>query len=777
MRKTISMDKGWFFHLGDVAIDEAPDKCFAYRTAHTPRVLWGPASPGYDCRAEHWGNNGRPTTERWYPVDLPHDYLIEQEPKPENNASLGYFKYENAWYAKYFRVDPADENARITLLFDGVAAEADVYLNGTKLFHNSCAYTPFEVDITDFVFFDKDNKLAVYVQSGPFHQSWWYEGAGIYRHVWMRVTDTVAVDLWGVFAAPQKKTETLWNTEISTNLRNDGFSPRTVSLRSTVYDGEREVASVLTGDIPVPRKGKVSVMQSVEVENPALWELDAPHLYTVHTAVIEDGKAIDETDTTFGFRTLEYKPTGLYLNGKKIKINGVCSHQDFGLTGRAMPDNICRHKARLIKEMGANAYRTSHYPHTEAQMDAFDREGIMVMDETRFFESTRDGIEQLQTLIRRDRNHPCVIMWSMGNEEEYFTFPQGRKIFQTMYAAVKELDTTRPVTAAQSHDPFATQIFDICDIIGVNYNIEHMEKLHELYPDKCIYSSENCATYSARAGVVATRKGYLPDIYDQDTNLWFRGRQNSAKVISGIDWIAGGFQWIAIDHRGECNWPRLSSFSGAIDLYYQKKDAFYLNQSFWKSEPMLHLFPHMNLSGHEGEIISFWVYTNCDEVELYLDGKSLGRKTCERFSHCEWQVEYRAGSMRAVGYIDGKKVAEDAHETTKKAARLKLRLENADDIRANGQDVALFTCYCEDEDGRFVPDAEPTVHFECNYIGTLVGTGAVATDHTPPACPDRRLFAGLCSVAVKLTETEGKLTLYATADGLAPARLSVEVKK
>ena len=203
MRKTISMDKGWFFHLGDVAIVEAPDKCFAYRTAHTPRVLWGPASPGYDCKPENWGNRGRPTTERWYPVDLPHDYLIEQEPKPENNSSLGYFKYENAWYAKYFRIDPADENARITLLFDGVAAEADVYLNGTKLFHNSCAYTPFEVDITDFVFFDKDNKLAVYVQSGPFHQSWWYEGAGIYRHVWMRVTDTAAVDLWGVFAAPQ----------------------------------------------------------------------------------------------------------------------------------------------------------------------------------------------------------------------------------------------------------------------------------------------------------------------------------------------------------------------------------------------------------------------------------------------------------------------------------------------------------------------------------------------------------------------------------------------
>lgn len=777
MREYAKLNEGWLFHRGDIEIPSAPDKSGMYKSAKTERAKWGPAALRHGCKPDNWGNPHEETSERWTAVNLPHDYTIDGIPSLENPQSTGFLKYENAWYAKYFKLDEADKTKRIALIFDGVATKATVYVNGCLMYHSFCAYVPFEVDITDVALFGQENKIAVFVESGPAHEGWWYDGAGIYRHVWLKKTNMTSVDQWGVFVAPEKADGKNWNTKVQTEIRNDNFEEKTVSVTSAVFYNGEKVAETTTEGVVVPTKYKTTIEQTIPVCDPKLWSIEERNLYTLHTEISENGEIIDELDTTFGYRTIEFNADkGFLLNGVKTKVHGVCCHQDFGLTGRAIPDNVCRYKVRLIKEMGANGYRTSHYPHTEAIYDACDREGLLVMAETRWFESTKESIEQLETMIKRDRNHPSVIMWSIGNEEAFAREDRGGRIAKTMNAAVKRLDTTRPVTMAVDIKPLEAKVYDACDIIGVNYNIEELVKLHEKFPDKCIFSSENCASGTKRGDYIPSAVGKLPRAYDQDTNNWFRGRQYSEEFLSEPEWLAGGFQWIAIDHRGECIWPELSSNSGAIDLYLIKKDSFYLNQSFWEKEPMIHLFPHMDIREMDGETVKFWAYTNCDEAELFLDSKSLGRQKVGRYTKVEWEVEYHPGTMTVIGYNDGKKAVEETHTTsTGVAKKLRLTAENAQDVKPNGEDILMLTCWCEDENGLPVETATPTVTFRTNELGTVAGTGAVNNDHTPPSCPTRKLYAGKCSAAVRVGKLSGTLRVYATADGIEPARIDIEL--
>ena len=337
-----------------------------------------------------------------------------------------------------------------------------------------------------------------------------------------------------------------------------------------------------------------------------------------------NGEEVDCYETRFGFRYFEFTPeNGLSLNGKKIFINGLCTHADFGLTGKAVPDNIQRHKVAVMKEMGANGFRCSHYPHAEATMDALDEMGFIVMAETRWFESTDEGLEQLEMLVKRDRNRPSILFWSVGNEEPKFSSESGSRICRKMMDAVRKLDDSRMVICAVDA-PGDSTVYDYLDAIGINYNLHKYDKLHEKYPDKMIFASECCATGTTRDWYYddAPNKGYI-NAFDKDTNHWFRGRENTWKFFGERDWVVGAYQWTAFEHRGECVWPRLSSQSGAIDLYMQKKDAFYQNQSlFIKDRPVFHLLSHWNFEGREGEEIQVGAYTNCDEVELFLNGVS-----------------------------------------------------------------------------------------------------------------------------------------------------------
>ena len=490
----------------------------------------------------------------------------------------------------------------------------------------------------------------------------------------------------------------------------------------------------------------------------------------------------DMYEQRFGFREIVLTPDrGLFLNGKNIKIKGVCAHLDFGLTGKAVPDNLCRYRIQLFKEMGANAFRTSHYPHQEAAMDACDELGLLVMDETRRFESNEEAVAQLEMLVRRDRNRPSVFLWSTGNEEmAYHCMEQGHRIHRALSHAIRKLDPTRPVTSAMTN-LHETTVGAVCDVIGVNYSFRCMEEVRSRFPEKPFVSSENCAVGSSRGWYYGDSPGRgLLDARDCDPepgSFQVFGREKTWQYIMAHPWLAGGFQWDAVEHRGEAVWPRLCSASGALDLFLQKKDAFYQNQSHWLDTPMIHLLPHWTHPGFEGIPVSVWVYTNCEEAELFLNGKTLGRQRIEPWSHAEWNVPYEPGRLEAVGFIRGERKAFDFRETAGPAVALKLQLENAP-VFANGEDIALFTCLALDEQGREVPDASPFVCFDCVKGGRILGTGSANTDHVPVPSPERRMYAGRISIAVKPeTPPDGsegvETVLLAGADGLRKAILSV----
>ena len=586
MREKILFDDNWKFHYGDINVNFPRTKGPIYTQSKTERMKWGPAT--YNCNdcSDSFSTTSDSCTDYWEDVTLPHDYIISQTPNINNNSTLGYFEYKNAWYRKSFKLEENDKSRRITLYFEGIATHATVYVNGCLMKHNFCGYTSFEVDITDIAFFNKKNVIAIYVDTSQ-HEGWWYEGAGIYRHVWLVKTDLIAVDLWGVYINPQKESDDIWNVDIETIVINERINDEDIQLESTIIDKKKnEIASVYD-EISINAKDKFTLKQNVSVNNPLLWDIEEPNLYEMITKIFKDGVEIDRVITRFGFRTMKFDQNkGFFLNGKNLKIKGVCCHQDYGITGKAVPDNVHRYRIELLKQMGANAYRTAHYPHSEATMDALDELGFLVMNETRWFESTTEGKEQLEMLLKRDRNRPSVIIWSIGNEEPFHLTEQGKRIANTLKSFVKKHDTSRPVITAISNDPINSTVIDKMDMIGVNYNLDQYDDIHKKYPNMPFVSSECCATGTTRGWYLdnCESRGYIKG-YDHDTNLWFLGREKTWKFFMTREWVSGGFQWAGIEHRGETQWPRLCSQSGAIDLFLQK-DAFYQNKSHWVTEPM-----------------------------------------------------------------------------------------------------------------------------------------------------------------------------------------------
>lgn len=764
----------WHFHLGDIETPIPTQKGFAYVSSKTVRKHAGPAAIEYRSYPTDYHKEQLLSTESWKSVSLPHDYVIEGTPTPEGNEGRGFLPHENAWYRKEFTLSEEDRNYRTTLLFEGVATHATVYLNGTPIARNFCGYTEFEADLTDFLFFDRPNRLAVYVSTEEI-EGWWYEGGGIYRNVWLIKTPLVSIEHNGLFACPKKQSETDWTLPLEATLRNDTDQDQ----RATVLF--RACGQTLEEEILLPCRDTLTVRKEIAISSPHLWDVDDPYLYTFEAALLSaQGK--DETHVRFGFRHVEVDAErGFFLNGRRVLIKGVCAHQDFGLTGKAVPDNILRHKVALMKEMGANGFRCSHYPHPIATMDALDDAGFLVMAETRWFDSSPEGIKELQTLIRRDRNHPSIVFWSIANEEPLLTTEQGVKIARSMIAAIRKLDNSRFITAAVDN-PLDAEIFDDLDVIGCNYNYHTLDEAHQKYKNKPFVSSECCASGTSRGWYFAdSNERALLNVADHFEEScsgvnWFRSREFTRKFMDERPWIMGFYQWTAFEHRGECVWPRLSSQSGAIDLYLNKKDAFYQNQShFIEDRPILHILPHWNFKGMEGLPIKVIAYTNCEEVELFLNGKSVGRKAPEKFTHAEWEVPYEAGTLTAFGYNRGVLAIKDEQVTTEAPIALRLTAENKE-CRANGMDILLLTCDCIDRNGRHIPDAAPFVRFSTNGFGTVVGTGSSVTDHIPVICPDRQMYAGKISVAVKAGQKKGTLIVYASSDTLNSAFVKFELQ-
>ena len=772
MRKDILLNSRWKFHKGDIEVPYPTSKGPVYSQSKTTRKLIGPASHQYYAEPDGYSFGDREIkSEGWEWVNLPHDYIIDQNPdeKSGNNAT-GYFNYDNGWYRKGFELDKEYEGKRITFFFEGIAGKATLYINGCLIKHNFSSYNSFEVDVSDYVYFDRWNVLAIYVEGTDF-EGWWYQGAGIYRNVHLVITEPISIDLYGVYAPSKKISDNEWQIDLETTVRNDGYEGKEVTAISKIVSISGQVIGQAEATGTIEPKTKATLTYSARVTNPMLWDTESPNLYTVETVLLVDGEEIDKNETRIGFRTAEIIDNGLYINGKKTIIKGVCCHQDYGLVGIAVPDNVAKYKIEQIKKMGANGYRTAHYQQSAATMDALDEMGFIVMNEARWFESSDEGIEQLEALVLRDRNRPSVFFWSTGNEENFHVTDIGRRIHRAIYSHIRKFDKQRFITAAQSVFPDQSTIFEHCDIIGINYNLESYDKVHGMYPNKAIVASECCATGTTRGWhYESCADGYIKD-KDRNTNSWFKGREFTWKELMSKDYVIGGYQWAAVEHRGEAVWPFICSKSGALDLFLQPKGAFYQNKSHWTDEPMMHIVPHWNHFGLEGDEIDVPVYTNCDEIELILNGRSLGRKQIEKYGHGEWLIPFEKGELTAIGYRDGKQAATHTIATTKEPKKLTLTLENK--VNAGGKDMAIFTCECIDEDGKIVPTASEFVKFHVTEGAKIIGTGSGNCDHNKVTLPDRKMYAGKIAVAVLPDENCDKFTLYATSENLGTTKIEI----
>jgi len=767
MRQEVSLNKKWLFHDGDISVVPPVQKGPVYTQSKTVRCQIGPAAYGYVDTPDQFSYNADLEMGRdsWVWVDLPHDYIISQTPDKTKNNSTGFFDYHNAWYRKHFTLPKLDaENKRVLILFEGIAGNSTIYLNGCLMKHNFSAYNSFCVDISDTVHYDRENVLAVSVDRSNF-EGWWYQGAGIYRNVKLIITEPLAIDLYGVYAPTKKVSDNQWEVCFSTTVVNSDYNDSQFKVVSSIIGADGKVIAEAAGEGTATLREKTTVNYTASVSNPKLWDCENPNLYTIKTCLYKDGTPVDESFTRIGFRTIELSlEQGFLLNGKPTYIKGVCSHQDFGLTGIAVPDNIAKYKISLIKEMGANGFRTSHYQNSAAVMDALDELGFIVMDETRWFESTDEGIEQLRGLVLRDRNRPSVVFWSTGNEEPMHSCAEGGRIHRALAAEVRKLDNTRFVMTAQDSRVLESKVFDDCDVISVNYNLQNYDALHEKYPDKLILASECCATGTTRGWhLPPNSQGRIRDL-DRDTSTWFKGRELTWKHLKERPYVIGGYQWAAVEHRGEAVWPQLCSKSGAIDLYLQKKGAFYQNKSHWTEEPMVHIVPHWNFGGLEGEEILVPVYNNCESVELFLNGVSLGEQKMNKYDRGLWSVNYQAGELLCIGKIGGKEVARHSVKTTKPAAKLVLKKDL--DFTAGSDDIGLFTCYCVDEDGLEVANATPTVTFSVSEGAAIVGTGSDNCDIVAVGESTRRMYGGKITVAVKAAEGMEEIKLYAISDNL-----------
>lgn len=771
MRECIALSSGWLFHRGAENFPTPKQHSMLYASAKTENRRCGFAALDY-CEDQ------TSSLDEWLPVRVPHDYTVADRPDPQYAGSLGFYPYGEAWYRRTLKFPESDRGRRLVLCFGAVATHSEIYFNGCLLRRNNSAYVPFELDVSDYARFGGEkNVLAVRILPTVEHEGWWHTGAGITRPVTLLKTDPTAIAVRGVWVRPVPEDGGVWRCEIETTLTRGAAGDDTVTLTHRLAGEE------ISGSFAVPAFGEVTVRQLVRVRGVHLWDTDDPFLYTCESALARGAEEIDRVRTEFGFRCAEFCADGFYLNGRRVPLHGVCCHEDYGITGRAVPPSIAAYRVRLMREMGANAWRCSHYMQSDDTMRALDRAGFLVMAETRRFGTDAESLAQLETLVRRDRNHPSVVLWSIGNEEFYFARPEGASVARRMIAHLRRLDPDRAVTAAVDKNVAASPVMDEVDVLGVNYNTAAIDPLHGRLPGKPIVWTE-CMAAGTTRGHYAESDAVLGRMacYDCKTNNFGDSASATQRFADGRPFMPGLFRWTGLEYRGESTWPRLCSQSGAVDLFLQKKDVFWLLRALWTDEAVVHVLPHWNHAGREGEEIAVEVYSNCARVVLTLNGRVVAEGGGDRYAPLRVRVPYEAGVLRAEGYnADGVRTAADERVTTGAPVRLRMRIDNAAEARACG-DVAHVTVWAEDADGRAVPDASARLLFtleggEQRGYGApgvpaeILGTGSSVTDHEPPALREREMYMGLAACAVRLGDGTVAERLCVRAPGLGAASI------
>ena len=792
-RRTVSLDRGWKFAFGNAA-DPAKDfgcgtEYFNYLTKANSIHNTGPYSMKFD-------DSG------WEPVDVPHDFVVRLPFSAEASHSHGYktvgWKYPETsvgWYRRTFRLDSLDRGKHVAITFDGIFRDSRVWVNGFYCGGEPSGYLSQTYDITDYANFGGENVVCVRADA-TLEEGWFYEGGGIYRHVWLTKTSPLHISQDGIsISTTFRKGYSRALLNVRTDLFNASHDTVRGSVRYSVLDAEgRQIAATTDEGNPtrrlrfLPMQTRRSAFQYIiPIDNPQLWSPDTPYLYTLVAEVIVGGKTVDNKAVRFGVRDVVFdKDRGLLLNGKPLKIKGVNMHQDHAGVGAAIPDALQAYRIRRLKQLGCNAYRSSHNPMSPAMLDVCDSLGMLVIDETRLAGINANETSALRRMIERDRNHPSVILWSAGNEEWGIEWDKkGERIAATMRDYCHLYDPSRPMTFATSGGPTVEVPVDVA---GYNYIMQNPVDEHRRnYPDRRCYGSEETTGCGTRGVYFPDAEGrWMPAlnrVMDQRDST-FNQIERGWRFYAERPWAAGCFFWTGFDYRGEPNpmkFPATGSQFGILDYCgFAKDEAEYL-RAWWTDDTVLHILPHWNLAGHEGEEVSVWAYSNCDEVELFCNGKSLGRQTMPRYGHLEWTAVYRPGRLKAVGYKAGRRVCQTVVATAGAPAQIRAAADRTL-LAADGADVAVVDITLHDRRGTLVPDANVplTLSVEGNASILGVGNGNPAMQAAEqPAERQAKVFSvetfnGCAQVILKTTDQPGDITLTVAADGCRTATVTMK---
>ncbi|USI72739.1 beta-galactosidase GalA [Sphingomonas morindae] len=757
----VRLEQGWRFHQGDVADPPLPSLNAIYLSVKAGNAQ-GAAGMVFD-------------DSDWPVVRLPHDWAAAQPFVKTANIAQGYRPRGIGWYRRTLTLDPADRGKRIELQFEGAATLATVWINGNVVAHSWSGYSAIVIDMTPFARFgDEENVIAVRVDADA-SEGWWYEGAGLYRHVWLVRRAAVSIATDGVHCDPRRAADGGWQVPVTVRLDNVLEAPAAVAVlaRLRAPDG-RILAEGQAGAraTPLDRAEARLVLTPGEAVQP--WSVEAPTLYTVETELRRDGVTLDTRRIAIGFRTIRFDPAhGLLLNDRPVKIKGVCLHQDHAGVGVAVPDALLRWRLERLKEMGCNAIRCTHALPAAELLHLADRMGFLVMDENRRFNPAPDYLVQLEALVRRDRNHPSVILWSVFNEEPMQGSPAGVEMVRRMVHAVRALDDSRPVTAAMNgafFDP--VNVSSAVDVTGFNYYQADYDRFHALHPDRPITSSEDTSAFETRGAFASDPARHVVSSYDVEAASWGATHRATWRAIAARPFVAGSFVWAGFDYHGEptpFDWPTASSLFGIMDLCGFAKTAFDIHRAHWRDDrPVVSIAPHWTWPGREGQPIPVLVMSNAEEVALRVNGRLIGRQRVDRIMGNSWTIAYQSGRIEATGYAGGRIVATAAHETA--GPPVALRLTPARTVMAgDGEDVQPVTIDAVDARGRHVPIADAPARFTVAG-GTIIGVGnGDPNSHEPEQVPARRLFNGLAQLIVRSDAAPGPLRLTATAPGLRPA--------
>ncbi len=788
-RVKMNFDKGWDFYGGDIEVQ------YAIKAGCTGGVTVCDKRKDGEWLAIAY--NDKEVEVKIDPsllkkVDLPHDWVVEGNFSKNEWDAQGYLKQGIGCYRKEFDLPEEYLGKKVEIEFDGISRNCTVWVNGHIIGSHFSGYSSFSYDITEYLKYGEEGTNCIFIKvEADKYEGWWYEGAGIYRHTYLTITDKLHVKKWGTYVTTPCISDTEAVVNVETTIVNGYAIGEKAVLETTIYTPDGAEACQVSDEFEVGMVDEKTVKQSLSVKNPQLWDLDSPVLYTAETIILKDGNVIDTYTTSFGIRSAEFTKEGFFLNGKHVDIKGTCNHQDFAGIGVALPDSINEFKIKKLKEMGSNAYRCSHHPPTPELLEACDRLGMLVMDENRKLDCTDTGISDLKSLIFRDRNHPSVVIWCIDNEEVILGTIIGKRIEQRLRELVHKLDPTRPTTVAMNHGYNENNYWECMDILGYNYgqrNNQYIKDLEE-YPDRMTICTESTSSTTTRGIYEAdVEKGYCTS-YETNLASWCCTHERSWIDYKNNPRLTGVFVWTGFDYRGEPTpyaWPCINSHFGIMDTCGLPKDAYFYYKSVWCDEPMVHFMPHWDLK-EEGEEVVVRVFSNCDTIELILNGKSLGEKEMVQYAHVDFNVKYEKGEIKAIGKKNGEEVCSMVRRTSGHAYKVVLEPDRTT-MKADGCDAIVVYAKIYDDKGDVVTFADNEVRFKVEGNAKIIGVGngdpsslepdkatplkdfrgrPITLDaYNPLKQNKRRAFNGACMVIIQSEGEKGEIKLTATSNAL-----------